>query len=517
MTTLGRAAPARTHLDRVARGGFLGLLGAVAAALSGFALVAVITRGVSADVAGTFFAVTSMFLIVEGVAALGTGAGLGRFLLRHEAAGRPEAVAATLRTAAVPVLLTATVAGAALFVLAGPIAAWAGLGEAGVAPLRVVAPVLPCAAAAELALAAARAFGEIRSTVLVDRVVRSGLQLLLACLVLALGGGLAWLAAAWAAAYLVAAALALAALRRTLRRRREVAPPASVTDADTSGVAREFWSFTWLPGISRVAQLGMQKLDIILVAALISPATAAVYTAATRFVPLGQLAVQAIQQVLQPQFTAILISEDTTTLRQVHRVASAWSIVLAWPLHVSVAALAGTYLAIFGDDIAGVDGALATVLIMAAAMMVAVATGPVDTLLLMSGRSRASATNAVAALVTDITLCVLLIPRWGLVGAAVAWAAAVLLRCGLAYHQVNRGLGVRSVGRQLLLAGTLPILCLGAPLVVISQLSSGSLLGVVVAVVVAGAAYLAALRRFRAELELDHLWAALARRRGGRR
>lgn len=509
MSAAGPGAPAVAHLDRVARGGALGLAGAVVAAVAGFALVAVITRGVPTDTAGTFFTVTSLFLIAQGLATLGTDTGLARFLLRHEAAGRGDAVLATLRTAAVPVMVAAVLAGAVLFGFASQLATWTGVGEAGRVPLQLAAVALPVAAVAELGMAASRAFGEMRSTVLADRIVRSGLQLVLVSVVLLAGGGLAWLVAAWAAAYLVAAVLAVRALGRLLRHRRSTHPAAD--EVATTSVAREFWSFTWLRGVARIAQLGMQKIDIVLVAALMSPTAAAVYTAATRFVPLGQLATQAIQQVLQPRFTAILLTESTATLREVHRIATAWSIALAWPLYLGVAALAGTYLSIFGDEIAGVDGAATVVVVMAVAMMLAVASGPVDTLLLMSGRSYASAGNAVAALVTDIVLCFVLIPRWGIVGAAVAWAAAVLLRCALAYHQVRTGLSVDPCSRAVGIAALLGLLCLGAPLLLAGTWLSGPAV-LVPAALVAVAAYLAALHRYRSELALDHLWAALVRR-----
>lgn len=506
--------PARTHLDRVARGSLLGLVGAAIAAAGGFALVVVVTRGVTTEQAGVFFAVTSLFLICEGVAAFGTGIGLARFLLRHEAAGRPGAIIATLRVAAAPVLIIASLLGTALFVGAEPISAVIGLGDRGVVPLRVVGVVLPCAAVAELALAVPRAFGEFRSTVLIERTFRTGAQPLLAVGVLAAGGGLTALTAAWATAYVVTAGLAVAALRRTLRRhgltlqwrRPAIASP----------VAGEFWRFTWLSGVNRIAQLGMQKLDIILVAALLSPTAAAVYTAATRFVPLGQLAVQAIQQVVQPRFTAILVHQDDATLRQVHQVTTTWSIVLAWPIYVGVAALAGTYLTIFGDRVADVDGAVTAVTVMAGAMLVVVASGPVDTLLLMSGHSGLSAGNALLVLVANVVLCLLLIPWWGIVGAAIAWASAALLRCGLGYVQVYRALGVRSFGPQVLRAALLVLGCVGAPLMVAGQWFEDAR-WLAVAIAAAATAYAWGLRRSRADLGLDHLLRAMVPRARGAR
>ena len=65
---------------------------------------------------------------------------------------------------------------------------------------------------------------------------------------------------------------------------------------------------------------------------------------------------------------------------------------VSWPLYVGVAAAPLVYLGVFGPEYA--DNGLAVVVVMSLAMMFAVATGPVDTLLLMSGRSALSLINS---------------------------------------------------------------------------------------------------------------------------
>ena len=57
--------------------------------------------------------------------------------------------------------------------------------------------------------------------------------------------------------------------------------------------------------IARVTQTALKRSDIVLVAALASPADAALYTAATRFIVLGQLFVQSVQQALSPHLSAL--------------------------------------------------------------------------------------------------------------------------------------------------------------------------------------------------------------------
>ena len=74
--------------------------------------------------------------------------------------------------------------------------------------------------------------------------------------------------------------------------------------------------------------MAIQRMDIILIAAMRSPKEAAIYTAATRFVALGQFGTQAIQQVLQPKFTALLANHERESLKDVYQISAAWSMLV---------------------------------------------------------------------------------------------------------------------------------------------------------------------------------------------
>lgn len=503
-----RSEPTRTsatdrHLGRVARGGLVGLMGAVVSALAGFVLVVTVARGLDPGPAGVFFATTSVFLVLVALCGLGTDAGLARFLLRLEATGRPDQLHGTVRRAAWPVLGSALLASALLLLAADRVAEGLGLGDTAGAVLRLLAVALPFAVAAEFALAVTRALGRMRTTAAVDKVTRAGLQVLVVVGVLGAGGGLAAVAAAWASVYGLSAVLAAVLARRMVARRPGAVGGGHVEPVDG------FWRFTWPRGVARLAQIGIQKSDIVLVAALLTPAHAALYTAATRFVSLGQFATLAINQVLQPRFTAILVKDDVTTLQEVHRVATAWSMLLAWPIHLVVGAAPLLYLSVFGPAYA-TDAAVLVVVVMATAMLLAVASGPVDTLLLMAGRSRTSLGNAVVALVVDVVLCLVLIPLWGVPGAAAAWAVAVAVRCGLAFVQVRHHLGVTAGGPAFVVAALAPLGCLAVPVAGLTVLAGPSWVGLAVVLVPASAAYVAVLHRFRRVLRLDVLLAALA-------
>lgn len=508
MTGEGGPESTREHLATVARGGAVGLVGAVAAGVAGFVLVVVVTRSMDAADAGVFFAVTSLFGLLMALAQLGTDTGLGRFVLRNQARG-PQDVRATVRAALLPSLGLSVLLALLMGLAGGQLARAAGLGAEAVVLVRLLSVMLPAAVLAEVCLSAARAHGLMGSTVLVDRFLRAWFQPAAVIVLLLLGASLVPVSLGWASAYLFSAVLAVLSLRALLLRRGAL--DSRPAPGRAREVFREFWSFTWLRSVARVAQVGIQKVDIVLVAALLSPAAAAAYTVATRFVPFGQFGTQAIQMALQPRFTAILLEGDRRALAEVYRTATAWGIVLAWPVYLGVAALAGTYLALFGHGFDS-DGARTVVWVMSGAMLLAAASGPVDTLLLMAGRSGASALNAGLALAVDVVGCLVLLPLMGIGGAAWAWAAAVLTRVGLAVVQVHRATGVHAFGGSVLLAAVLPVLSVFLPLFLLSRLTDQHLV-LLAAAALCCLAHLAVLWMFRAPLGLDHFAAAVRRSR----
>jgi O-antigen/teichoic acid export membrane protein len=509
------AGEVERQLGRVARGGALGMIGAVVSGVAGFGLVVAVARGYSTSEAGLFFSATAVFLVLVSVATLGTESGFARFLMRYEAQGRSHSVRRAVEAGCVPALgvslLLAGLGGA----FAGLVADALGLGSTGTDLLVVLFLALPFAVCADLALSVLRAFSRIRSTVVIDRILRAGLQLVAAMFVVAVDGSLVLLTALWAATYVVAAVLSVPLAIVFLARRHAVrTAETSATPAHDGPVAAEFWAFTAYRGVARVAQIAIQKADIVIVAAVISPSAAALYTVATRFVTIGQVVTQALQQVMQPRFTAILLRKDEALLHDVHRTVTAWNILTVWPVYATVAAAPAAYLAMFGSGYTGRD-TWQIVVVMGLAMLFAVSTGPIDTLLLMSGRSRLSLANAVSALVVDIALCLALLPVIGVVGAAIAWACAVGLRCSLAVLQVRADLGVPFMGTEPAIAAAVSIGCFALPSLAWTALGADGLWLWASFFLLGLAVYSVLLWKLRKVLRVDVLISAVFRSSGG--
>jgi O-antigen/teichoic acid export membrane protein len=109
----------------------------------------------------------------------------------------------------------------------------------------------------------------------------------------------------------------------------------------------------------------------------------------------------------------------------------------------------------------------------------------------------------ITALVVDIGLCFLLIPRMGISGAAVAWASSVVVRNGLTFVQVYRLNGVTPFSRGATVVALASLGCFGAPLLVVAAVTEPTLLVVAPTVLVGGAVYAGILWLERGPLALS--------------
>lgn len=498
----------RAQLERFARRGTASVAGAGFSALFGVLLVVIVTNGFTPTVAGTLFSATSVFLILESVALLGTDTGLVKWLPTQLASRRGADLSRTLAIAAVPVIGLSTSIAVALY-LAAPALAPLLVGS-DAAPtmevmLRVLAVVLPVAALNDLVVAATRGAGSMRPTVLVDNIGRLGLQSLGVLAAYLAGGGATALALAWSLPY----ALSLAAAGYWLW--TQVRGAASPGDSPTPRrvIAREFWAYTIPRAIARVTQTALKRSDIILVAALASPADAALYTAATRFIVVGQLFVQSVQQALSPQLSALFTRGEHRAADAVFKAATLWSVIASWPFYLALASLSPVLMGIFGE---GYETASDVVLILSLTMLLATACGPVDSVLLMAGHSWLSLRNGVVALAVNVVLNFVLIPLDGIRGAAIAWSVSIVVRNLQPLFQVRRHLDMWPGTRSTVRVGVLAFGCLGTVGVVV--LVADLAFAVDIALLAIGAlVYAAVIWSWRETLGLGAFRAALRRRR----
>jgi len=533
----GQGSP--VQLAEVARGGTLNLIGAGVSAATTVAVTVLVTREFSKPIAGAFFTAISAFLIVEAVASLGANVGLVYFIARLRSFGEERRIPTIVRAAVIPVIVASILLTMFMLGVAEPLAKVllsGHLGKSGAvsAPavaqsLRALALTLPFAALLDTYLGVSRGYRDMRPTVAVDKIGRSVVQLA-GVAIAVVAGSAALLAPLWALPYVPAAAIAWLWSRR-IRRNPPQGPRGGTPDVPPELAAllalstrvpsvkgasrvgrrmqqrrlananpRGFWQFTAPRGIASLAKITLQRIDIVLVAIIMGPAAAAVYTAATRFLVVGQLGNMAISMAAQPRFTELFAIGDRRSANVVYQVTTAWLVLLTWPLYLLAVVYGPEVLSVFGHSYrAGAP----VMVILALTMLLATACGQVDMVLITTGRSSWSLINGLLAVAVNVGLDLVLIPRYGITGAAIGWAVAIVVTNLMPMAQLASSIHLQPFGRGTVLAAALSTVAFGAVPLAIRAVLGGGLAGLAAGVAAGCVVFAIGLWRFGGALRLS--------------
>lgn len=495
----------RNELTGFAKSGLVTLGGSILAAASGLILTVVVARLLGAAMAGVFFIVVAIFTILSEITELGADTGLVRTAAALKATGRSGEIRAVAHAAFWPVLGVGVVTAAAVYLLAPQAATlFADPGQQGVTVMfiQLAAPFLAVSAARSVALSGMRGLGSLTAYTLIN-VAMPVSRPLLALAVVAAGYGGAAVMLAWSVPVGITFVIALIVMWRLVRRQShgETAP--------AGPAIRELWSFSSTRGVAAVVEIGIVWLDVLIVGALVSNHDAGIYATASRFITSGTLVLAATRIAVAPQISALLAKKDHGTAEELNTTATGWVVVASWPLYLALAVFGPFILTLFGKEFTGGATALA---VLASTMLVVMAAGNVQTILLMGGKSTWSLANKSAALITNVLLNLVLVPRIGILGAALAWAAAMLVDTLAAAVQVRRFMGLRLGLRGLAVPALWAVAWFGVMGVAIRLTMGATPAAFLLYLVLACAGYGLLVWRLRARLRLHVLLDTVRRR-----
>ena len=480
----------------LARGGALSFVGSVVSAVMGLVLIVVLGRLLGDAGSGVVLQAVGAFTIALGVARFGMDSAAIWILPRQLDDER-----AMLRPTGAFLVLVSAIAG---LVCAGVLFAGALVVEAqnpgdDVAhAIRSIAWFLPVASVMLTALSATRALGKVTAYVLVGNVLLPTLRPIVIAVAVGVGAGAVGAAFAWALPLLPAAIAAVVVMLWQLRRLGRTAQPGFLRSGVPSRTIRY--------ALPRVMSSGLEQLliwlAVIIVGALAGPAAAGVYGAASRFVAAGMIVDTALRVVVSPMFSKMLHRDDRSGLESVYRTATVWLVLFSTPVYVLLAVFAPVALSLLGGSFADGEPVL---VVMAIGSVVTFLAGNIHSVLLMSGRSGLAAMNKAIAVAVNVALIYLLVPIWGITGAAVAWAAACAIDAALASVQVRVVLGLRVSPVPGLYPLIVALITFGVPSLALRLTLGATWLSLFAAAAAGALLFLAWCRLDRRRLHLDEL------------
>jgi O-antigen/teichoic acid export membrane protein len=417
----------------MARGGGLNLVGAVCSQGSLFLITAGLAVALGPRAVGRYAECYAVLSLLGLLSLCGFRAALTRFVAMYLADGDLDRLRGTVRLGMTLSIASSGVLGLVLALTAEPIAELfhdRGL----VLGLRLVGVTLPAATFTDAALAATQGWRTQRPFTFIGRIYEPVTRLVLTAGALLVGAGLegafwALVIGAWSTSLLAARAL------HTKLRVAQAARPRYDL--------RAIFSFSVISWVSTLASTGLIWADTLLLGALTNAKDVGVYNVGTRIVTLAVFVMAPINAAFAPHIAHLHHIGQREQLRRTYAAATGWIVRLSLPAFVMLLVFPRDLLRLFGHNFG--TGATVTA-VLAVGQLVNAATGPCGTLLNMSGRVAVNMVATVCVLAVNVVLNLLLIPRVGALGAAIAWSVSLALVNLTRLWQVRSLMGVTPFG-----------------------------------------------------------------------
>ncbi len=449
------ASSAEATTREAARGTGLVLAGAVIAQTAEYLYRFAMARGLGVEEFGTFSQARAVYLILVTLAPLGLGAGVKRFVATLRESGRENEARRAITDGMRIVAGSAVALAILLAIFAGDVAR-ALRNPAMEMPLRVLALALPAAVGLEVVTRLGEAVRSFRPTVITRQILDPGLRFLLALPALAAGASLALVLGSVGIAAAVALAVAVLLVRRLDRLRSLSRDPAP-------SQLPALLQFSLPAAAGGVLFDLAERIDVLMIGLYREEADVGIYSSAS-----------SIARCLLLFYASTLPAAATLAAEHVGRgertqIGRLLHTMTRWMLFFSGPFAAGIFLypreaiaVLFGGEYAG--GA-ATLRILVPAVMVPMVLGPTGLFLDAMGKTSWTLGNIVVRTALNIALNLLLIPRFGIEGAA--WGTLIATFLGAALLRFQLGTLVPIPGN---FGGW------GRPLLVLAGASAASLL-----------------------------------------
>lgn len=426
-------------VDKIFKSGVLLFVGQILELGLSFAAVIVVARylgptGYGAIVIGVTVVNTLLPFVL-----LGLPTGIARFLPRYEElTDRQDVVLSAFSLPGAVSLF----AGAAIFIFADTIAVRI-FHDTSVAPvLRIFAIALPFAALRDLSLGVVKGLQESVPKVLIRNISFPGLRLLGAVVAVLFGVGAITFAWVYVLPFLAVGVVSFGYLLKTtpLFERRIFSP-----------VYRELIGFSAPLMLSGVMQRVLRDLDTFVLGYFGNTAAVGIYNGIYPLAMIPIFVLTSFSYVFLPVISELHADNRIGDMTNLYQLVTKWVFFGTLPLLVPLAVFPRTVIGItFGKEY--ISGAVA-LSILAIGYAFSSLLGPNSEALTSVGSSRVILYVNFAAAVVNFVANVLLIPRYGLVGAATATAVSYFVMNILFSYQLYRETGIHPVTRTLVKPG----------------------------------------------------------------
>ena len=274
--------------------------------------------------------------------------------------------------------------------------------------MRVFALAIPFMVAARLFNATTQGMHRMQYQVYSRDIGEQGAKLFLSIVVLLLGAGILGVVCANVAAVALATSMALYFALKVL--------PSS-GEAGSGGAAGSLLRYSLPLVFANILVALWLQVDILMLGFMGTTEDVGFYGVALKLSLFGAKIISSFCIVFAPIISDLWNRDRATELKELYVTVSRWIFISSLPIFLALILFSDSLMNIFGSEFVTGSEAL---IILAIGQFLSAATGAAGMMVLMSGHSKLELLNVAVALVVDVILCLLLIPGYGFMGAAIA-------------------------------------------------------------------------------------------------
>jgi O-antigen/teichoic acid export membrane protein len=400
----------------------------------------VLARLLGPAVFGLYAIGLTMLRVAGTVCLLGLPQGVVRYGSRYQNSD-PSRLRGLLLEAIGLVVLSGALTGG-IFYIAAPWLAKQVFQKPDLLPvIRWFSPAFALYAGLRVTAAATTVSQETKYAVYSRDVGQPALNLFLAVGLSLLGLGLLGVVAANGVSYAITFALALVYLKRLF-------PEALSRQTRPTSVVRELLAFSLFASGAGAFTVLSTWATRLMVGAFLQAGDAGIYQAASQSSIVFPMIASALNVIFSAMIADLSRGRHVDRLDELYKISTKWGLYLSLPLLLAVCSMPRRFMVIaFG---AGYESGWQTLVLLVVGQLVAAGVGAVGPLMTMTGHQRNWFAISGAALVTNLILGWVLIPRLGLIGAALSTTCTVACMSLVGLVQVRRFLGIWPYDRRYL-------------------------------------------------------------------
>jgi O-antigen/teichoic acid export membrane protein len=187
-------------------------------------------------------------------------------------------------------------------------------------------------------------------------------------------------------------------------------------------VTNELFYYSLPLVFARFMNIIISRSNTILVGFFRDGTSTGLFTAAVTLSPFISLSLLSFGKIFAPIISELWEKGDVAELKRTFKTVTKWIFSLGFPVFLIFMLFAPSLLLVFGEDFALAD---TTLRLLALGQIVNAIVGPVGFVLSMTGRQKLNLVNSIGLAVLNVILNILLIPRYGIAGAALATSIAL--------------------------------------------------------------------------------------------